>query len=202
MVARDIVATDVQLIMLLTTLVEMEERCRADAIGGGAGAAGGHRRSNSGGGGGRGGTGRVRQMMSAKDGLLPRLTKEQIRKMVHWKDTALARILEEHESEMNVMATNMEELRARTLASSRLLRRRRRRARVAAVLGLAAAAIGGSLHEYRRREQVRVEISTGREAERLADAAAIAGLRGDVDALTSKLGDAEATIRPLSRRSF
>jgi predicted transcriptional regulator len=134
-------------------------------------------------------------MMSAKDGLLPRLTEEQIRKMVHWKDTALARILEEHESEMNVMATNMEELRARTLASSRLLRRRRRRARVAAVLGLAAAAIGGSLHEYRRREQVRVEISTGREAERLADAAAIAGLRGDVDALTSKLGDAEATIR-------
>ena len=49
---------------------------------------------------------------------------------------------------------------------------------------------------------MRVEISTGREAERLADAAAIAGLRGDVDALTSKLGDAEATIRPLSRRSF
>ena len=32
MVARDIVATDAQLIMLLTTLVEMEERCRADAI--------------------------------------------------------------------------------------------------------------------------------------------------------------------------
>lgn len=30
--ARDIIATDAQLIMLLTTLVEMEERCRADRI--------------------------------------------------------------------------------------------------------------------------------------------------------------------------
>jgi hypothetical protein len=150
---------------------------------------------NNGGGGGRGGTGRGKQMMTAKDGLLPRLTEEQIRKMVHSKDTALARILEEHESEMNVMATNMEELRMRTLKSSRLLKRRRRRARLAAVLGLVVATIGGSVYEYRRREQVRVEISTGREFERLSDAAAISELRGDVDALTSKLNDAEATIR-------
>ena len=34
--------------------------------------------------------------MTAKDGLLPRLTEEEIRKMVHSKDTALARILEDH----------------------------------------------------------------------------------------------------------
>jgi hypothetical protein len=142
---------------------------------------------------GRGGRGK--HMMTAKDGLLPRLTEEQIRKMVHSKDTALARILEEHESEMNVMATNMEELRLRTLASSQLLKKRRKRARLVSVLGLAAAIVGGVAYEYRRREQVRVEISTGREAERLTDATTIANLQKDVSALTSKLKDADATIR-------
>jgi hypothetical protein len=143
--------------------------------------------------GGRGG--KAKQMMTAKDGLLPRLTEEQIRKMVHSKDTALARILEEHESEMNLMATNMEELRSRTIASSRLLKKRRRRARLIAVVGLATAILGGVAYEYRRREQVRVEITTGREAERLADRMVIENLRKDVSALTSKLNDAEATIR-------
>ena len=144
-------------------------------------------------GGGRGG--KAKQMMTAKDGLMPRLTEEQIRKMVHSKDTALARILEEHESEMNVMATNMEELRSRTIASSRLLKKRRRRARLLAVVGLATAIFGGVAYEYRRRDQVRLEITTGREAERLADMTTISNLRKDVSSLTSKLNDAEATIR-------
>ena len=59
MVARDIVATDVQLIMLLTTLVEMEERCRADAIASVGEGARRQRRLGRGGAGGGGGSGYV-----------------------------------------------------------------------------------------------------------------------------------------------
>jgi len=57
MVARDIVATDAQLIMLLTTLVEMEERCRADAIASVGEGARRQRRLGRGGAGGGGGSG-------------------------------------------------------------------------------------------------------------------------------------------------
>ena len=133
--------------------------------------------------------------MMAKDGLLPRLTEEEIRKMVHSKDTALAQILEDHESEMNVMATNMEELRLKGLNTQKLIKRRRKRTRLAAIMGLVLVAIGGGVYELQRREQVKVEIATGREAERQADSTTIAELKGNVASLTSKLSDAEATIR-------
>ena len=133
--------------------------------------------------------------MTAKDGLLPRLTEEEIRKMVHSKDTALARILEEHESEMNVMATNMEELRQKSLATARMLKRRRKRTRVVIVVCLLLSVLGGVAYEIRRREQVKVEIMSGREVERQADLATIAALKENVATLKSKLSDAEATIR-------
>lgn len=131
----------------------------------------------------------------AKDGLLPRLTEEEIRKMVHSKDRALARILEEHESEMNVMAINMEELRLKSLATKRLLKKRRKRTRTAAIVGLIVLLCGGGYYEYHKREQVKVEIKTGRELERMADVKTIAKLKSDISDLTSKLNDAEATIR-------
>ena len=133
--------------------------------------------------------------MMAKDGLLPRLTEEEIRKMVYSKDTALARILEEHESEMNVMANNMEELRQRSLATARMLKKRRKRTRIIIGVCLVLSVLGGTVYELRRREQVKVEIMSGREMERQADLAAIAALKENVATLKSKLSDAEATIR-------
>lgn len=139
--------------------------------------------------------GRRSTAIMAKDGLSPRLTEEEIRKMVHSKDTALAKILEEHESEMNVMATNMEELRLKGLATQRLLKRRRKRTRTAAIVGLFLLVFGGAFYEYYKREQVKVEIKTGRELERAADAKTISSLKKDISSLTSKLNDAEATIR-------
>ena len=139
--------------------------------------------------------GRRSTAMMAKDGLSPRLTEEEIRKMVHSKDTALAKILEEHESEMNVMATNMEELRLKGLATQRLLKRRRKRTRTAAIVGLFLLVFGGAFYEYYKREQVKVEIKTGRELERAADAKTISSLKKDISSLNSKLNDAEATIR-------
>ena len=139
--------------------------------------------------------GRRSTAIMAKDGLLPRLTEEEIRKMVHSKDTALAKILEEHESEMNVMATNMEQLRIKGMETKRLLKLRRKRTRYAAIIGLFLLLFGGIFYEYYKREQVKVEIKTGREMERAADAKTIAALKKDVSSLTSKLNDAEATIR-------
>ena len=136
-----------------------------------------------------------RQMMTAKDGLLPRMTEEQIRKMVHSKDTALARIMEEHESEMNVMATNMEELKRRTMASARLMKKRRRRTKFAVAASLVVAIVGGFAYEYWRREQVKAEIKTGLQSVRHADDMLIKSLRDDVSTLSSRLADAEATIR-------
>lgn len=133
--------------------------------------------------------------MTAKDGLLPRLTEEEIRKMVHSKDTALARILEDHESEMNVMATNMEELRQRSLATARMIKKRRKRTRLIVGICVLFSIVGGVMYELHRREQVKVEIMTGREAERQADLATIASLKENVALLKSKLNDAEATIR-------
>ncbi len=133
--------------------------------------------------------------MTAKDGLLPRLTEEEIRKMVHSKDAALARILEEHESEMNVMANNMEELRQRSLATARMLKKRRKRTRIVIGVCLVMSVLGGIAYELRRREQVKAEIMSGREIERQVDLAAIAALKENVATLKSKLSDAEATIR-------
>ncbi|KAL7469359.1 hypothetical protein ACHAXS_009621 [Conticribra weissflogii] len=134
-------------------------------------------------------------MMAAKDGLLPRLNEEQIRKLVHSKDTALAKILEEHESEMNLMATNMEELRLKELRTQRALKKRRKRTRVGLVVMAIVLLVGGVAVEYHRRETVAREITLGREEERKADEATIRRLNEEIVLLHQKLADAEAAIR-------
>jgi hypothetical protein len=131
----------------------------------------------------------------AKDGLLPRLTDAEIRKMVHSKDIALAKILEEHETEMNVMAMNMEELRLKNLRTNATLKKRKKRARVIIVAMTLLLTIGGGCMEYMKREQVKREIASGREVERKADTELIAKLQSEIEVLSSKLSDAEATIR-------
>jgi hypothetical protein len=130
-----------------------------------------------------------------KDGLQPRLSDAEIRKLVHSKDTALAKILEEHESEMNMMATNMEELRMKEARIQAALKKRKKRTRLAVVLGAVLTVCGVVGIEYYRQEQVAREITMGREAERAADAETIRKLESEVKALSSKLQDAEATIR-------
>ena len=130
-----------------------------------------------------------------KDGLQPRLSDAEIRKLVHSKDTALAKILEEHELEMNVMATNMEELRIKEARIQAALKKRSKRTRLAIVLGVLLTMCGGLGMEYYRREQVAREITQGREVERAADAETIRNLKAQVKKLSSKLQDAEATIR-------
>lgn len=143
----------------------------------------------------KGGGGSGGKEVVAKDGLLPRLTDAEIRKMVHSKDIALAKILEEHETEMNVMAMNMEELRLKNLRTNAALKKRKKRARVIIVAMTLILTVGGGCMEYMKREQVKREIASGREAERKADTELITQLKSEIDVLTSKLSDAEATIR-------
>lgn len=131
----------------------------------------------------------------AKDGLLARPSEEEIRKMVHSKDKVLAQVLEDHEAEMNVMAVNMEQLRVKSLRQQGLLKVRRKRTLTALAVGMVLLAVGGGGYEYYKREQVKVEIASGRETERQADAKEIKSLKKSVKSLTSKLSDAEATIR-------
>ncbi|KAL7491873.1 hypothetical protein ACHAWT_001164, partial [Skeletonema menzelii] len=131
----------------------------------------------------------------AKDGLLPRLTDAEIRKMVHSKDIALAKILEEHESEMNVMAVNMEELRLKNARTNAVLKKRKKRARLTIAVMTIFFAVGGGCLEYYKREQVKREIASGREEQRKAEEEMIAQLKDEIQVLKSKLGDAEATIR-------
>lgn len=131
----------------------------------------------------------------AKDGLAPRLSEDEIRSLVHSKDAALAKIMEDHETELNVMANNMEELRKKALRTQKMVKKRRRRTMVAALIFAVALACGGAYYEYLKREQVKMEIATGREAERTADAAVIKSLKDEIKALKSKLNDAEATVR-------
>jgi hypothetical protein len=133
--------------------------------------------------------------MLPKDGLQPRLSDAEIRKLVHSKDTALAKILEEHESEMNVMASNMEELRMKEARIQAALKVRRKRTRLVVILGIVLTICGGLGMEYYRQEQVTREITLGREAERAADAKTIRRLKEEVKNLSQKLQDAEATIR-------
>lgn len=134
-------------------------------------------------------------VVAVKDGLLPRLTDAEIRKMVHSKDIALAKILEEHESEMNVMAMNMEELRLQNVRTFATLKKRKKRARAVIVILTVVLVMGGGYLEYTRRKQIKREIAYGREIERKADEELIMKLGNEIEVLTLKLNDAEATIR-------
>ena len=130
-----------------------------------------------------------------KDGLQPRLSDAEIHKLVHSKDAALAKILEEHESEMNMMATNIEQLRLKEARIQATLARRQKRTRLAVVVGVIFTICGGVGMEHYRKEHVARKITMGREAERTADAETIRKLKSQIKSLTSRLQDAEATIR-------
>ena len=130
-----------------------------------------------------------------KDGLLPRLSDAEIRKMVHSKDSALAKILENHEEEMNIMADKMKSLeleKARTLS---VLKKRKRRAQAVTVFLVFMIFVFGGWFEYNRQQKIKEDIASGREAERKAEEELIGKLKDEIQLLSSKLGDAEAAIR-------
>ncbi|KAL3787340.1 hypothetical protein HJC23_004365 [Cyclotella cryptica] len=125
----------------------------------------------------------------------PRLADENVRKLMHNKDSALAKIVEEHESEMNAMASSMEALKAQEISSRSALADRRKKARIALV-ALTIIVFAITVYwEHQRRLWVHRQIALGREAERLKSAEEIERLSLQRDGLRHKLNTLEGTAR-------
>mmetsp|Transcript_20166 Transcript_20166/g.43809 ORF Transcript_20166/g.43809 Transcript_20166/m.43809 type:complete len:614 (-) Transcript_20166:38-1879(-) len=118
-----------------------------------------------------------------------------MKKLMRSKDVTLAKIMEEHESEMDALASSMEELRLKEQRTRIALRKRRKRARLLAILlGGSLIAVGITV-ESRRRDFLANEIALGREAERLTDAETIAQLNNEKREMEKRLGVIEGKMR-------
>mmetsp|Transcript_28143 Transcript_28143/g.51280 ORF Transcript_28143/g.51280 Transcript_28143/m.51280 type:complete len:443 (-) Transcript_28143:33-1361(-) len=121
--------------------------------------------------------------------LNPNLSNGEITNIIQNKDEVLTKIVEEHETEMDALATNVLELRNRARKARELSMKRRRRLRYAAGLLFVLSITAGVIVEVRRRDFLTRELaSIGREAERVRDAESIAGLEAERDGLEKKLG--------------
>ncbi len=145
---------------------------------------------------------KLRKSIVSKDGLEPRkFNEDNIRKLVHSKDAALAKIMEEHELEMNVIKTNMEALRSKERRSRVILQQRRTKTRNAILAVGVILIAGGLIVEHQRRQRIARAIALGREAEQKKNADMIAALKQKKEALSRKLADAEGVARFEERRS-
>ena len=125
----------------------------------------------------------------------PRLQGENLRKLMHNKDSTLAKIVEEHESEISAMASSMEELKVQEMKTRSALAARRRRTRLALLAGASLILGAGVYWEHQRRMWVQRQIAQGREAERLKSAKEIEQLSAQRDGLKKKLDTLEGTAR-------
>ncbi|KAL7485054.1 hypothetical protein ACHAW6_010656 [Cyclotella cf. meneghiniana] len=125
----------------------------------------------------------------------PRLADENIRKLMLNKDSALAKIVEEHESEMNAMASSMEALKAQEMSSRSALADRKKKARMAFAALATIVFVVAVYWEHQRRMWVQRQIALGREAERLKSAKEIQQLSLQRDGIRQKLNTLEGTAR-------
>ena len=119
----------------------------------------------------------------------------EMKKVMRSKDRTLAKIMEDHELEMNVLAVNMEELRLQEQRARNILRKRRKRITVIGIVFIGVLVTIGMIIETRRREFLENEITMGREAERRADLAIIAQLNEQKSELEKRLGVLEGKTR-------
>ncbi|KAL7528290.1 hypothetical protein ACHAXR_003295 [Thalassiosira sp. AJA248-18] len=118
-----------------------------------------------------------------------------MKKVIRSKDLTLTRIMEDHELEIDQLASSMEELRLEEERTRNVMRHRRKILRWVAFLLLAGGIAGGITWENRRREFLANEIALGREAERVADAKTIAQLKEEEMELKNRLGVIEGKMR-------
>lgn len=120
----------------------------------------------------------------------------EMKKVMRSKDVTLAKIMEDHELEMDALATSMETLRLQEQRTRVALKKRRKRARFLAMLLGAILIVSGVFVETRRRDFLASEIATGREAERRAEAAHTIGQwKEKKRELEKKLGLMEGKMR-------
>ena len=126
----------------------------------------------------------------------------EIKSLIRNKDDQLAMIIQEHESEMDTMASNIEILQSRHVRMVKLMKLRRALLIIGTVIlcgGLLTTII---VRENQRRVDVtRGIVSLRDEAERKANAKIITKLRQRKDDLVKKVGDTEGTMRYLVNRN-
>jgi hypothetical protein len=125
----------------------------------------------------------------------PRLCDDSIRKLMHTKDAALAKIVEEHEVEMDIMVNDLEVLKEKEMSSREILVKKRKRTRVVAALGAILIVGAGGYWERERRAWVNAQIAKGRQEERLKSYKEIERLTIQRDGLKKELDTAEGTAR-------
>ena len=126
----------------------------------------------------------------------------EIKSLIRNKDDQLAMIIQEHESEMDTLASNIEILQSRHVRMVKLMKLRRALLIIGTVIlcgGLLTTII---VRENQRRVDVtRGIVSLRDEEERKANAKIITNLRQKRDDLGKKVGDTEGTMRYLVNRN-
>ena len=119
----------------------------------------------------------------------------EMKKVMRSKDVTLAKIMEDHELEMNVLAVSIQELRLQEQKARNILRKRRKRISIIGMVVLSVLVTVGIIIESRRREFLENEITMGREAERQVDLAIITQLNEKKSELEKRLGVLEGKTR-------
>lgn len=123
------------------------------------------------------------------------LSNGDVKKIIASKDHVLARIMEEHELEMDALSSNIEELKQEDLQRRVILRKRRKHVIWVGLLLSGILLICGIIMEIRRRESINDGVEITREAESTADRKRIAQLKAHKKGLEKKLGSVEGKIR-------
>ena len=105
------------------------------------------------------------------------------------KDVTLAKIIEEQEEEMNMLAVSLEELMLKEQRARNALKKRRRRAIICAILlaGLIVG-IGVRIEKYQRESLLESEMTAEQKEDRMKDLATIAQLKEKKQKLETDLG--------------
>ena len=113
---------------------------------------------------------------------------KEMKKVMRSKDVTLAKIMEEHESEMDMLAVSLETLRLKEQRARNALKKRRRRAIVCAILLVCSIIVIGIRIEKYQRDSLESEMTTEQKEERMKDLATIAQLKEKKQILENELG--------------
>ena len=132
-----------------------------------------------------------------------RLGEDHVRKLMTAKDTALVELMEEHEVEMDVMASEMEMLHEKERVSRHTLRKTRKFARCLLLVALGSISMAAIYREHKRRAWVQRQIAMGRDEERRRNSAKeIERLTFQRDQLQREFDTAKGTARYQHSRLF
>jgi len=123
------------------------------------------------------------------------LSNGDVKKIIASKDHVLAKIMEEHELEIDALSSNIEELKQEDQRRRVILRKRRKYVIWLGIILSGVLLTCGIIIEIRRRASISYRVEITREAESTADRKRIAQLKAQKQELEKKFGSAEGKIR-------